>query len=834
MRKTKKNTIFIFLIAALVLISSVLFSACKRRSSNGPLYLSVMDDFKTEYFVGDELDPTGTLKVGYQTDYFGVTPITADMISGFDSSKQGDCVITITFAGKKEKVLIRILPLIATAISLDAETLPRVVYKGQAFPEGATLSATMVNGASRTGVPITAAMLGGFDSLKLGKQVVSVTYAGVTESFELTVEEDFISSVSLSGEKTEYSVGEPLFTDGVNLKFQYASGKTVLRAVTADMVSGFSTASGGTFHAVVSLSSYSCDYYYSVGKKAVSAVLVDNSLPRELEKGSSFPEGGVLKITYDDRTTADIPVSAAEIKGFDSSKAGSFEAEITAQGQTARYSYVILRSITQATAVGYTEAVPKGASFDGFGVFAIVYEDGESENIPLTDDRLTLTYSTSTVGETRQKVVYRGVESFFTVTVYDPEERNAVEEIELRGSFSPILAGEEPDVGGIMVFVRYKYLEATTVPLESSMIEFDSSAPLTGDYETRSVTVSLFGKTVESSVIVISAAYAARVTSIEVYGLPSVVLVGSEAEFPQAGLIAYYGGNYRTVSEIPLSSAGISNYDPSVPGEMTFTITYEGATYSAKVLVIAAEDKDKPTDAALLDFDPILFVGDSLTSESIAGARVALTLGYGYSEQTIALESSMISGGPFAEAGQKTVLFRYQGFEKSFPVTVHPVADKTEITAIFAEEIRSTVGVYPDLAKAPLTLEYGYGLRRVYIPLSSAGVEISPFSVDRVGVVRVDVTYKGKTCSALISFAAAGGEAVVERIEIDPSSVTAFEKGSALEGVVLSVSYASGESSHVNVTADMAPEFSTENSGDYAITIVYGGKSAVFAYTVRA
>ena len=833
MRKSIKISTFVFLIAALALISSVLFSACKKSSSNGPLYLSVMDDFKTEYFVGDELDPTGTLKVGYQTDYFGVTPITADMISGFDSSEQGDCMITITFAGKKTKVRLRIWPLVATAISLDEETLPRVVYKGQPFPEGATLSATMINGAARTGVPITAAMLGGFDPMRLGAQVVSVTYAGESDSFELTVKEDFVASVSLVGAKSEYSVGEPLFTSGVNVKFQYASGRTVLRALTAEMVSDFSTDLGGSFRARVSLSSYSCDYYYSVGKKSVSAVLVENLLPREIEKRSAFPEGGVIRVSYDDGTTADIPVTAAEVVGFDSSKAGRFEAEITAQGQTIAYSYVVLRSITQATAVGFTEAVPKDSAFDGFGFLAISYEDGETENIPLNDPRLTLTYITSAVGETRQKVVFREEECFFTVTVYGPEERNAVEEIELSGAFKPILAGEEPDVEGMMVFVRYKYLEPASVPLESSMIAFDASSPVTGDYETRPITVSLLGKTVESTVNVLSAAYAARVTSIAVYNLPSIVLTGSAPEFPQAGLIAYYGGNYRLESEIPLSSAAISGFDSSAPGETTITIAYEGVSCSATIRVIAAEDKDKPTDALLLDFNPVLFAGDSLTAEAIAGASVLLTLGYGYSEQTLPLDASMLSGGPFAEEGQSSVLFRYQGFEKSFAVEVHPVSEKTEITAIYAEEIRSSVGVYPDLTKAPLTLEYGYGLRRVYIPLSSAGVEISSFSVDKVGVERVEITYKGKTCHALVSFAAAGGEAVVDRIEIDGSSVTEFEKGSALSGVVLSVSYASGESAHVNVTTDMAPEFSTENSGDYAITIAYGGKSAVYAYSVR-
>ena len=106
-------------VAAILLVLIALFGCfgCKKSAQTGPRSLSVMDDFKREYFVGEELDPTGTLKVFYQTDYFGVTPITAEMVSGFDSSKQGDCVVKITFAGKSVDVLLRIFPMIATAIS---------------------------------------------------------------------------------------------------------------------------------------------------------------------------------------------------------------------------------------------------------------------------------------------------------------------------------------------------------------------------------------------------------------------------------------------------------------------------------------------------------------------------------------------------------------------------------------------------------------------------------------------------------------------------------------------------------------------------------------------
>ena len=56
--------------------------------------------YKTEYNVGEELDVNG-LTVNYSNEYGEVTQVavTADMVSGFDTSKEGECTVTVTYEG---------------------------------------------------------------------------------------------------------------------------------------------------------------------------------------------------------------------------------------------------------------------------------------------------------------------------------------------------------------------------------------------------------------------------------------------------------------------------------------------------------------------------------------------------------------------------------------------------------------------------------------------------------------------------------------------------------------------------------------------------------------
>ena len=62
--------------------------------------ITLVEGYKTEYNVGEELDVNG-LTVNYSNEYGEVTQVavTADMVSGFDTSKEGECTVIVTYEG---------------------------------------------------------------------------------------------------------------------------------------------------------------------------------------------------------------------------------------------------------------------------------------------------------------------------------------------------------------------------------------------------------------------------------------------------------------------------------------------------------------------------------------------------------------------------------------------------------------------------------------------------------------------------------------------------------------------------------------------------------------
>ena len=232
----------------LAFVSALLFS-CK---TGGNLHqASVTEDFKTEYYVGDSFEVVGGLKLFSDATTFDVIPITADMISDFDTSLPGEVIVKITYGDYVATVPIHVYPLNAVTLTLDEETLPAVVYQNQPFPSGVTLSAVMSNGATVNDIPVTASMLGAFDSSQLGPQTVMVGYGGAMVNFNLTIKADEPVAIGLVGAKNTYAVRDPLSIAGASLDLLWESGAVSHPTLTAEMVSNFSTVLGGSFTAKI-------------------------------------------------------------------------------------------------------------------------------------------------------------------------------------------------------------------------------------------------------------------------------------------------------------------------------------------------------------------------------------------------------------------------------------------------------------------------------------------------------------------------------------------------------------------------------------------------------
>lgn len=107
------------------------------------------------------------------------------------------------------------------------------------------INAYMESGNHVGSIPVENSWISGYNSEKLGKQTVTITYGGKTTTFTATVV-DYLKSINVVGLKQNYKVGETLDLSGTSITEITASGTRITgKTITANMISGFSTTTPG-------------------------------------------------------------------------------------------------------------------------------------------------------------------------------------------------------------------------------------------------------------------------------------------------------------------------------------------------------------------------------------------------------------------------------------------------------------------------------------------------------------------------------------------------------------------------------------------------------------
>lgn len=159
---------------------------------------------KVEYAIGEELDTSGgRIEVSCTDGSTYIVLMTADMVSGFDSSKTGNQTLTVTYKGKTAEfdVTVSEIPVEAVLEYIKLTKLPsKTTYRvGDKLDlTGAVLVAFYSDGTSQR-ITITDDMVSGFDSSKTGNQTLTITYNGKTATFTIKVTKSSSSGGSSGG-----------------------------------------------------------------------------------------------------------------------------------------------------------------------------------------------------------------------------------------------------------------------------------------------------------------------------------------------------------------------------------------------------------------------------------------------------------------------------------------------------------------------------------------------------------------------------------------------------------------------------------------------------------
>ena len=147
-------------------------------------------DAKKDYFEGEELAISGlSLTVTKNNGDSENVTVTADMVSGFDSSTPGTQTITVSYEGFKNTYSVKVTAIAITDVTLNSGDAKKDYFEGEELDiSGLTLTVTKNNGDSEN-VTVTSDMVSGFDSSVPGTQTVTVSYAGFENTFEVDIAE---------------------------------------------------------------------------------------------------------------------------------------------------------------------------------------------------------------------------------------------------------------------------------------------------------------------------------------------------------------------------------------------------------------------------------------------------------------------------------------------------------------------------------------------------------------------------------------------------------------------------------------------------------------------
>lgn len=107
------------------------------------------------------------------------------------------------------------------------------------------INAYMESGNDVGSIPVENSWISGYNSEKLGKQTVTITYGGKTTTFTVTVI-DYLKDIKVVGLKQNYKVGETLNLSDVSITEITASGiNKPGNPITTDMIKGFNTSTEG-------------------------------------------------------------------------------------------------------------------------------------------------------------------------------------------------------------------------------------------------------------------------------------------------------------------------------------------------------------------------------------------------------------------------------------------------------------------------------------------------------------------------------------------------------------------------------------------------------------
>ena len=379
----------------------------------------------------EDLDLSGSkLRLTYDNETTEKIDITPDMISGYDKTKVGTQVITVSYGGFTTTFKVTVLAKSVSSIELTTKptTLTYLEDRDVLDVSGGVVTRYFNNGTSDT-VELKTEMVSGFDNTKVGTQTLTITINGKTTTFDVEIIEKTVVAVSVATKptKTEYLEGKDnLDLSGGQLRVTYDNGKSKLVSFTDEnvTVTGFNKNKPGTQTLTVYFEGFTAKFDVTVIAKSVKNIII-SSLPNALSylEGTEKIDvaGGFVKITYNNGTTETVPMTEDMVSGFDLNVVGSQVVTVMVGGKTAVFEIDVVTKTATAVKIEtlpakltYREA--KDALNIGGGSIRVNYNNGKHDIIPMTAEMVT-GFDNTKIGKQTLTVAYSGFTVEFEIEI---------------------------------------------------------------------------------------------------------------------------------------------------------------------------------------------------------------------------------------------------------------------------------------------------------------------------------------------------------------------------------------------------------------------------------
>lgn len=666
------------------------------------------------------------------------------MVKGFDTSKAGEKLISITYEGNTITFKINVAKTITNVVMGD--------YKNSYFVNDKEFSGKLIvkyDDNSELIVDITSSMITNFDTSSKGNKEVTINYEGFSTTLNIEVLENTLESISVKDDVvTKYDFNAPL--PKINVLATYKNGDV---KEVETKVSGFDPTKVGKQTITLTYEDKSTTLEIEINNTILKIEVID--LKDSYIYKEQFKPGKLL-VTYADETTKEVDITLDMVSGFDSTKLGKNTLVIAYEGMTVSKEITVLNQATKLEILKLQSIYNINETFKE-GTLKVTYLDNTAKEVKITKEMVS-GFDTTSVGEKEITISYEGLQITHKIIV----NKNIIS-VSKKDIQTTYFVGDDEFIGTILV--EFDDKTNITVKVTKDMVSgFDTTK--IGDFEViikyenynLKVNIKVIENTVEKITIKDGFSYVYN------YGdkLEKVLVIAT-----------YKKGNTLEVEAL------VSNFDSNKVGKQTITITYKDV-----ILEVEIEVLNYVTEIDVEELKDTYKIKEEFTNGKL---RVTYANG---ETKVIDLVLSMVSGFDTSQVGEKEITITYDKFSVKYTIYVNSTISDVELinnkTTYYVSELNF-------IGSLKVIFDNGE-----HIILTIKAEMVSGFDTSSTGKKEVQITYGEFVVKSTIDVLENG----VARISATSDTKRKYTYGDKLETIYVDVFYLNGHQSREVASVD--------------------------------